>query len=224
MNFDEWEPIYEAILSDFGYSRGGDEAARDQLAAWAEPFDTARLDCTGQTVAIAGAGPSLESETERAVSADRVFAASVAAERLATVGVSVDAMVTDMDKTPATAAARTARGETVVIHAHGDNRGALTEWLPECEPAATLATTQAAPAGPVRNVGGFTDGDRAAYLADALGAAELRFVGWDFDDPTVSAAKAQKLEWAERLLELLERRRGDRFGVLEGRRDDIEPL
>lgn len=224
MEFHEWEPIYEAILAEFGYGRAGDEASRDQLGEWAEPFEFDRLACAGQTVAIAGAGPSLESEAARAADADRVFAASVAAERLAAAGVAVDAMVTDLDKTPGFAAERTQRGEPVVIHAHGDNREALTEWLPACEPAATLGTTQAAPAGPVENVGGFTDGDRAAFLADALDAAELRFVGWDFDDPTLRPAKAQKLRWAERLLAVLERRRGERFAVLDGRREAIEPI
>ena len=76
----------------------------------------------------------------------------------------------------------------------------------------------------VDNFGGFTDGDRAAFLADELGAADLRFVGWDFDDPAVGPEKARKLRWAERLLHLLERRRGDRFGVLEGRRAAIDPI
>ena len=224
MEYDEWEPIYEQILADFGYGRAGDEAARDQLRAFAEPFDAERLDCAGQTVAIAGAGPSLTDELDRARRADRVFAASVAAERLAEQGVGVDAMVTDLDKTPAYAARRTREGAVTVIHAHGDNRDALTERLPDCDPANVLATTQAAPAGPVVNFGGFTDGDRAAYTADALGASELLFLGWDFDDPTLSEPKARKLSWAERLLELLERRRGERFAVLAGRRESIDPL
>jgi uncharacterized Rossmann fold enzyme len=46
--------------------------------------------------------------------------------------------------------------------------------------------------------------------------------GWVFDDPAVSAEKREKLRWAERLLYWLERRRGQRFAVLDGRRDDIE--
>ena len=85
-----------------------------------------------------------------------------------------------------------------------------------------IPTTQAAPADGVRNFGGFTDGDRAAFFADAVGAAELVFPGWAFDDPTVSAEKRHKLGWAERLLYWLERRRDERFGVLDGRRDAID--
>jgi len=87
-----------------------------------------------------------------------------------------------------------------------------------------VPTTQAAPASPVRNYGGFTDGDRAAFFADHFGAASLVFPGWDFEDPSVTTEKRQKLRWAERLLRWLEQRRGERFDVLDGRRDDIEPV
>ncbi|ESP88244.1 6-hydroxymethylpterin diphosphokinase MptE-like protein [Candidatus Halobonum tyrrellensis] len=224
MNFATWEPVYERLLADFGYDRAGDEAARDRLAAFARPFDTDRLDCSGRSVAVAGAGPSLEGEADRAREADRVFAASTATDRLVDAGVGVDAMVTDLDKNPETGVDRTARGEVVVAHAHGDNRDLIAEWLPRYDADHVLATTQAAPAGPVANFGGFTDGDRAAFLADAMGAAELVFVGWEFDDPSVSEAKARKLGWAERLLAWLERLRGERFSVLDGRRDGVEPV
>jgi uncharacterized Rossmann fold enzyme len=224
MEWHEWRPIYEAILADFGFDRAADERARDDLAAVARPFDPDRLDCTGRTVAVAGAGPSLEADADRVAAADRVFAASTAAGRLADAGVAVDAMVTDLDKNPETVAARTRRGDPVVVHAHGDNRDLLDEWLPAFDGDHVLATTQAEPRDAVRNPGGFTDGDRAAYLADWLGAERLTFVGWDFDDPALSGMKARKLDWAERLLELLERRRDERFAVLDGRRERIERI
>ena len=224
MEYADWERIYESILDDFGYGRAGDETAREELAAVAEPFDRDRLDCTGRTVAVAGAGPSLESEATVAREADLVFAASTATDRLADAGVTVDLMVTDLDKNPETVADRTGRGAPVAVHAHGDNRDLLAAWLPRVDLGHVLATTQAAPVGAVWNPGGFTDGDRAAYLADELGATRLRFLGWDFDDETVSAEKARKLRWAERLLAHLERHRGERFGVLDGRRGRIEPV
>ncbi|WP_058366472.1 6-hydroxymethylpterin diphosphokinase MptE-like protein [Haloparvum sedimenti] len=224
MNFDEWEPAYEAVLADFGYDRTADERARDVAAGLATPFDRGRLAfLEGATVAVAGAGPSLTARSELAAArgADAVVAASTAADALREEGVTVDLMVTDLDKNPETARALTAAGTPVAAHAHGDNVPAVREWLPAFEAAATLVTTQAEPWGPVENFGGFTDGDRAAFLADHFGAAELRFVGWDFEDPGVDAAKARKLEWAARLLGWLERRRGERFPVLNGRREDL---
>ena len=224
MEFTDWEPIYGAILADFGFDRAADEAVRDRAAAHAEPFDLDRLDCTGDTVAVAGAGPSLEADADLARDADAVFAASTATDRLAALGVETDAMVTDLDKNPETGLDRTERGAVVVAHAHGDNGALVDEWLPRYDAAHTLVTTQTAPVDAVANYGGFTDGDRAAFLADACGAERLVFPGWDFDDPDVDGMKARKLDWAERLLHVLERRRDERFAVLDGRRDGIEPI
>ncbi|WP_144900858.1 6-hydroxymethylpterin diphosphokinase MptE-like protein [Halobellus captivus] len=224
MNFQTWEPVYESILADFGYPRDGDERARDVIAAYAEPFDFDRLDCRGETVAIVGAAPSLPAEVDRVDDADRVFAASTATDVVREAGFSVDLMVTDLDKNPQTALELTNTGTPVAAHAHGDNVPLIEAWVPKFESAHTLATTQAEPIDAVYNFGGFTDGDRAAFLADALGAAKLRFVGWEFDDPDVSESKAKKLRWAERLLHLLERRRGERFSPLDGRRDSIDPI
>ena len=225
MDYATWEPVYERILTDFGFDRATDERARDRLAdllGGRPTFDTARLDFTGQTVAIAGAGPNLEAESDTAVAADAVVAASTAVDRLADAGVAVDCMVTDLDKNPETVAELTAAGTPVAVHAHGDNGSMLEAHVPSFDASSVIPTTQAAPTDTVYNFGGFTDGDRAAFLADQQGASELRFVGWDFDDPTVDPMKHRKLVWAERLLLWLERRREDHFAVLDGRRGAID--
>jgi uncharacterized Rossmann fold enzyme len=225
VNFETWEPAYAAILADFGYGRAGDERARDVLAELADPFDTERLrPIAGSRVAVAGAGPSLPDETGIAEAADYVIAASTAGDVLREAGVAVDLLVTDLDKTPETARDLTHEGVPVAAHAHGDNVPAVREWVPRFESANVLPTTQAEPAGPVVNYGGFTDGDRGAFLADAFGAGTLVFPGWDFDDPSVGPEKGRKLAWAERLLGWLERRRGEEFAVLDGRRESLAPL
>lgn len=222
MRFEEWEPVYETIIEDFGYSRSADEAARDRLAALARPFDWDRLaDVSGATVAIAGGADSLADELEVVREADVVFAASRAAEVILQADLSVDLMTTDLDKVPATARELTYGGTPVAVHAHGDNQAALDRWFPRFDRDNVLPTTQAAPKPPVENVGGFTDGDRAAFIADHLGAATLRFPGWLFDDQSVDAEKRRKLKWAERLLYWLERRRDEQFPLLDGRRDAI---
>ncbi|THE64790.1 DUF115 domain-containing protein [Salinadaptatus halalkaliphilus] len=225
MEFEEWEPVYEAICRDFGYDRAGDERARDELASLSDPFDLERLSAArGATVAVAGAGPSLSDRQslERARDADLVVAASTAVDVLESKDVEVDCMVTDLDKNPATVRRLTTEGTPVAVHAHGDNLEAVRSVVPACRDRWVLPTTQAAPCGPVRNFGGFTDGDRAAFLADHLGADRLIFVGWDFDDDAVGQMKTRKLEWAERLLYWLESRRNDRFGVLDERREEID--
>lgn len=222
MDFDTWEPVYERIIADFGYSRAADERARDRLSEYATAFDFDRLPLAGATVAVAGAARSLGDDLALARDADFVLAASSATDVLADAGIRVDAMVTDLDKNPETARERTRRGEAVVAHGHGDNVPAIEAWLPRFDAEHTVCTTQAEPRDAVYDFGGFTDGDRAAFLADELGARELVFPGWDFDDASVDAEKARKLAWAERLLYWLETRRGDRFPVLDGRRDGLE--
>ncbi len=225
MDFDEWEPVYEAVLADFGFDRSGDERARDLLADLLPPGSRDPLPAFvggPGTVAVAGAGPSLEDDVDVASDADQVFAASTAADRLLDAGVPVDCVVTDLDKHPRTVRELTREGTPVAVHAHGDNVALLREHVPHCDPDFLVPTTQAEPVGPVRNFGGFTDGDRAAFLADHLGADALVFPGWDLDDPDVDEPKRRKLRWAERLLYWLERRRGDRFELLDGRRDAID--
>jgi len=225
MNFATWEPVYEAVLDDFGFARASDERARDLLADLVVGADTLRpdaFDFTGQHVAVAGAAPTLGDELDAVRGADAVVAASDAATTLREHGVTVDCMVTDLDERGDIARTLTREGRPVAVHAHGDNQPALRERVPDLALDAVLPTTQAAPAGPVYNTGGFTDGDRAAFLADHCGAAELVFVGWDFDDPDVDPTKRRKLVWAERLLRWLERLRSEQFTLLDGRRDTID--
>ena len=224
MEFDEWAPVYEEILADFGFDRTADEHARDVLAEFVEPFDLSRLDASDATVAIAGGAKSLRDELAVAEAADVVFAASTAADILVDAGIPVDLLVTDLDKNPESARSFTESGIPVAAHAHGDNVPLVKEHVPIFDTSYVLGTTQAAPVDAVSNFGGFTDGDRAAFLADHLGASELVFPGWNFDDLTVDEEKAQKLEWAERLLYWLETRRDDSFGVLDGRRAGIERI
>ena len=224
MHYTDWEPIYERIRADFGYDRDADEHARDVLAEYASPFDFDRLDVTGRTVAIAGGASTLDAEIDVANDADRVFAASTATDVLLGADVRVDLMVTDLDKNAETGIALTRGGRPVAVHAHGDNVPLVQDVLPRMDAENVLATTQVAPVGSVHNLGGFTDGDRAAFLADHLGADRLVFPGWDFDDRGVEPQKRKKLRWAKRLLALLEARRDEQFDVLDGHRSGIEPL
>ena len=225
MDYNDWARVYEAILADFGYPQSCDEAARDRLATLLNSrstFDLESLAFERDSVAIAGGAPSLTDDIELVADADAVIAVSTAADRLLEQEVGVDLVVTDLDKHPETVARLTRSGTPVAVHAHGDNVDLVAATVPGCDPAFVVPTTQAEPAGSVRNFGGFTDGDLAAFLADHFGAASLSFPGWDFDDATVTAEKARKLDWAERLLYWLERWRDERFAVLDGRRNAID--
>lgn len=225
MEFDEWEPVYEKILDAFGYDRTADERARDLLAAVFADTSVADLGCldfSGKTVAIAAPAATLEDELTLVRDADAVVAVSAAGTHLRNAGIDIDCLVTDLDKEPATARRLSKAGIPVAVHAHGDNIATLEDVVPSFTSEAVIPTTQARPVAPLVNVGGFTDGDRAAFLADAVGAERLVFPGWDFDDPDVEPEKRQKLTWAARLLCWLERRRDERFELLDGCRSTLD--
>lgn len=221
----EWEPVYEAILADFGFERRADEMARDELVelldgVWFDPSDLP--DATGLSVAVAGPAPGLEAGLDLARAADLVIGVSAASDLLHLAGISVDLHVTDLDESRTILESLAADGVPMAVHAHGDNRNVIARRVPDLNAASILPTTQAEPRAGIYNFGGFTDGDRAAFLADTMGATELVFPGWEFEDDTVSPTKRRKLGWAERLLYWLELRRGDRFSILDGRRDAID--
>ncbi|MFY9716407.1 MAG: 6-hydroxymethylpterin diphosphokinase MptE-like protein, partial [Thermoplasmata archaeon] len=118
-------------------------------------------------------------------------------------------VVTDLDGPVPSEISAGGRGSLVLVHAHGDNVPALERWVPEFP--GELAGSWAGPPRPeLIDVGGFTDGDRAAYLAEALGARRILLWGFDFErtdepDPTRRATKLAKLRWARDLLSDLAR-------------------
>jgi uncharacterized Rossmann fold enzyme len=88
------------------------------------------------------------------------------------------------------------------LHAHGDNIPHLRFWVPRFN-GPLVGTTQSRPIPGIYNFGGFTDGDRAAFAAHALGAEKVKLLGFDLDDPTVDPMKRGKLHWARILLRTL---------------------
>ena len=226
VTWETWEPVYDAIREDFGYDRVADEAARDDVLqvgdTWCALESLPSLQ--GTTVAIVGGASPQDGDTEKLAQADAIVAAGDGARVVSEAGRSVSILVTDLDSTRHIPRTLTKQGTPVAVHAHGDNRELIASEVPKLETRWVLPTTQVEPQGPVVNLGGFTDGDRAAFLAHARGAEQLVFPGWDFDDPGVSETKRQKLAWAERLLLWLEEFREERFALLDGRRTGIAPL
>lgn len=221
MRFEEWEPIYTAICEEFGYDRSADEQAADVMREFVSPGVTDRLALEDAAVAVV-VGADLDWEAIREVKdADQVVATADALRRLHTASVNVSLVVTDLDSNPPLVCSRTRSGGLVALHAHGDNQPVIQEWVPRMRQSNLIGTSQAKPEAPLVNMGGFTDGDRAAYLADGLDAASISLVGWDLADETVSATKRAKLEWAAKLLTALERRRGERYAALDGHRSPL---
>jgi uncharacterized Rossmann fold enzyme len=202
MKFADWEPHYTAILEYFGFEREADEAAARLLADLADRDDVGLLEALirGREVTVCGNAPSLPDEIDRIEGT--ILAADAAAEVLADHGIRPDAVFTDLDGATDVFIDLSEQGTVMVVHAHGDNVPLLRHWVPRI-PGPFVATTQAAPLPHVYNFGGFTDGDRAVFAADELGAATVRIVGFDLADKNVDPLKRGKLYWAGELLRLI---------------------
>ncbi len=202
MKFEDWEPFYTRILDFFGFSREEDERAARLLAGISPRDDLPLLRsvCENRHVTVCGNAPCLEDELDRIEGV--VFAADGAAARLHARGIRPDAVFTDLDGATPAFIQMNAAGTIMVVHAHGDNIPLLESWVPQFS-GPFVATTQAAPIPGVYNFGGFSDGDRAIFAADALGAASIGFAGFDLDDTSVDPVKRGKLIWARKLLQLL---------------------
>ena len=202
MNFAEWEPRYREILEYFGFDRAADEEAARVLAGLLDRDNLLSLASLtdGNPVTVCGNAPCLKNEIGKI--AGIIFAADAAAGVLDARGIRPDAIFTDLDGATDRFIDMNNEGTIVVIHAHGDNIPLLKHWVPRFR-GKVVGTTQAAPIPHVCNFGGFTDGDRAAFAADELGASSIAFAGFDLDDRNVEPMKRGKLFWARKLLALI---------------------
>ena len=108
-----------------------------------------------------------------------------------------------------------ARGIPLIVHAHGDNEERwwdCTEAWAEQGGASLVLTHQTDEVYPdMHNVGGFTDGDRAACFVATLGVpfARVQLVGYALDHVgpwsgvTDPERKLDKLKWMGRILDHL---------------------
>lgn len=209
MDYESWDVYYRQILRDFGYSRERDERAAHILDATLggdrlDPEDLRPL-FAGKDVTIAGNAASLAEELDDV--ARPLVVADEATSVLRRARIRPDAVVTDLDGAVEDQVAANGEGTVVIVHAHGDNIPALERWAPRF-PGPVVGTTQSRPFGRIYNFGGFTDGDRAAFLADHFGATSLYLRGFDFENPspkdTDRETKQRKLDWAYILLGTLD--------------------
>ena len=202
MQFSEWEPYYQEIVEYFGFDRAADEEAARLLATLLDRDNLLSLASLtdGNEVTVCGNAPCLKDEITKITGI--VFAADAAAEVLDSHGIFVDAIFTDLDGATDRIIELNREGTIIVIHAHGDNMPLLNYWVPRFR-GKVVGTTQAAPLPHVYNFGGFSDGDRAVFAADELGASKITLAGFDLDDENVDPMKRGKLRWARKLLALI---------------------
>jgi uncharacterized Rossmann fold enzyme len=199
--FEDWEPYYLRILARFSFDRARDERAALLLSSLLTRDDLHLLEglIRGRPVTVCGNGPNLTDELDRI--RGTVIAADGAANRLFARDIRPGAIVTDLDGATDAFIRMNEAGTVLVVHAHGDNMDLLRSWVPRF-PGPLVGTTQSRPFDGLHNFGGFTDGDRAVFLADALGASEVVMAGFYLDDPEADPVKREKLLVARELLRL----------------------
>lgn len=91
-----------------------------------------------------------------------------------------------------------------VIHAHGDNISRMADIVPLLS-GVILGTTQSIPVGKVRNVGGFTDGDRSIIMASIMGAETILVHGFDYANPVdePKGLKREKMHFGKEIVDKL---------------------
>ena len=191
MEFGLWEKYYTEILEDFGFSRKNDEESAKLLDEILSTEGCLTLEDLKQYVdfsdkfIVFGAGPSLKEHVEFLkqnydLSDYVLVAADGATTALVEARIAPDIIATDLDGNLDDILLANFRGANVAIHAHGDNINKIASLTPFF--TSVLGTTQAQPIGNLYNFGGFTDGDRALFLAVALNAKEITLAGMDFGD------------------------------------------
>lgn len=218
LTLEDWWPRYNEIVKLFGYDQSRDQYATDLLSVLLakKAMDTAKLKkiISKRPVLVFGAGPSLEENLRQICNTNLLLkCVSISADGatsglLKVVSKVPDVIVTDLDGDIRDILAANKLGAVVVIHGHGDNIEMLKKHVPDFR--RVIGTTQLEPRPNVYNFCGFTDGDRAVFLAAAMGAKLIALAGMDFGNiigeyskkhVASPRVKRQKLKIGKELLE-----------------------
>ncbi|KYH39753.1 MAG: hypothetical protein AYL32_015020 [Candidatus Bathyarchaeota archaeon B26-2] len=195
IRLDLWLEKYLEIAEIMGYDVARDRWAAENFAKTLRarsiepPLDDLRRLLFKKPVIVFGAGPTLDDHVDRLL---RIFpeafkrftliSADGATQALVERGVSPHIVVTDLDGDVGAILSAARRGSIIVVHVHGDNVEKVTRCMGEIFSVTrrVLGTTQVEPVPPLQNFGGFTDGDRAVFMAASYRASAIVLIGMDF--------------------------------------------
>ncbi|AIF69663.1 hypothetical protein PAP_06330 [Palaeococcus pacificus DY20341] len=221
MEWEEWKPFYDEIVREMGFDEKADRKAslilRDILLKSENYTTISELrKLIRERAYVFGAGPSLEESLKTHTFDDGILiAADGATSALLEHNILPHIIVTDLDGRFEDIKKANELGSFVVVHAHGDNIEKLKAYASKLKNV--LGTCQTEPLDIIYNFGGFTDGDRGAFLAEALGTREACLVGFDFGEivgkwskphlkehSPIWESKRKKFYFAQKLLKWLE--------------------
>ncbi len=229
----DWMPWYFKIRDYLGLSYEEDTKATLILDDLLPSTNTREIlhklkeKLRGKDVYVVGCGTSikvLSRKYQRMFTTKRdnffILAADGATTALLEIDVVPDVIVTDLDGRIEDLLVANEKGATIFIHAHGDNIDKLKKYVLLFHNQ-VIGTTQVEPTNKILNFFGFTDGDRAVFLAYHLGAAKVTLIGMDFEnmvskyskpyfskDTKATDFKRKKLEIGKKLLSWLQKKEG----------------
>lgn len=213
MRMDDWKGFYTDICRELSLDPDSDAESAAILSGILG--ERSRLEILerfrGKPFYVVGNGPNLLESIERIGEGVTIVADSALLTYLERRPVP-DIVVTDLDGDLDALHEAYDGGSLMVLHAHGDNIPMIRKYAGDFAERA-IGTTQSDPLDNIFNFGGFTDGDRGAFLADYLDAERIYLVGFDFETVghkpgTDSERKRIKLRWAKVLLQRLAEERG----------------
>ena len=224
MFYKNWKPLYDKIAKDFNFQVEKDIQAADILNKILQKKNQCSIKkleviIARKDVVIFGAGPSIEQKIikhKEGLSNKIKIAADGATSALLENDIFPEIIVTDLDGKITDQLEANSIGSIAVIHAHGDNIDKIKEYVPKFS-GDIIGTTQndPRPYKNLQNFGGFTDGDRAVFLADYFLAKNIYLLGFDFDGEIGKYSfskrenknrKLEKLKWCKHLIELLKKK------------------
>ncbi|MCJ7636244.1 MAG: DUF115 domain-containing protein [Nitrososphaeraceae archaeon] len=233
METTEWAAWYEKIALVFGFDRNEDQRATSLLSELirnkaVKPNEIRNL-LKNQYVLIFGAGPSLKKDLQKIKESNLLEKfISITVDGATTAFFELmkkppQIVITDLDGQINDQILASKLGSILVIHGHGDNIKQLLTFVPKFR--RVLGTTQVKETQNVYNFGGFTDGDRAVFLAITMSVRSIILAGMDLGDDIGEYSKIivkskerkiQKLKFCKELLEwLATRTQADLYNLTE---------
>lgn len=217
MDWKYWKPKYREIVEKLNIDPKSDRHAAhvlEELISEADPTvleeKIRRKDCI-----VFGAGPSLMNDLERLKEAGWLKKNLITADGATSAVLDFkipDIIVTDLDGGVEDQLEAWEEGAWMVVHAHGDNIEKVKKIVPRLKER-VLGSIQVDETEKIMNFGGFTDGDRAAFLANHFGASTIYLSGMDlgtdigrWTGKTDYDRKVKKLEICKDLLSWLSTR------------------
>jgi uncharacterized Rossmann fold enzyme len=198
LELSKWLPRYREIARSLNLNWNDDQKAADLLSVLMArnftPLDRLKAEVVGRRVIVFGAGPSLTEDVMRLHKASLlerfclISADGATSAILERGSIRPNVIATDLDGRVEDQIYASEKGSIAVVHAHGDNIPLLNRYVSRFRNR--LGSTQVEPRKGVYNFGGFTDGDRAAFLSVELGANMLVLAGMDFGDSVGKYSKA----------------------------------